>query len=279
MTTVRQVLFFCPQVGLVVRSIMASPADFDKVFDAMVEEYLEIGGQAVIDENLALCAHIREYEKSKSLQHMVGITADGGEVPNEMLFASSADWMAPNNGDVLEYRYNPPASDGAKVVLNDTDHTWGIGCEVGWVWKCFTRGMNPLFMDPWEPLPVAIHWNEGNLTKNQRYYHVWDPVRRNLGYTRDAALRLYLNRCVPHGELCSSTYCLADAGARYVCYFPAGGFEGVNLRGVDGVFKVEWLNPATGVTFDAPDISGGRRMALHAPFDGASVLFLSKTET
>ena len=36
-----------------VNSILADPADFDKVYDSLVAEYLANGGQAVIDERLA----------------------------------------------------------------------------------------------------------------------------------------------------------------------------------------------------------------------------------
>lgn len=44
-----------------VKSITASPEDFDKVYDALVAEYLEMGGQAIIDEKLAAyrTAHTR----------------------------------------------------------------------------------------------------------------------------------------------------------------------------------------------------------------------------
>lgn len=94
-----------------------------------------------------LTCFIHDYEKSKSKQHPVGITAEGGDQMNDVLFESHADWISPSNGKVYEYRYNPPAADGSKVILNDTDHLWGHGCEIQWIWKSFTRGMNVLFMD------------------------------------------------------------------------------------------------------------------------------------
>ena len=226
-----------------------------------------------------LCRFIQEHERSLPKQHPVGITAEGGEQENAELFATSADWISPSNGRLFEYRYNPPAADGSKVILTDTDHLWGHGGEVGWVWKSFTRGMNVLFMDPWEPIPADMPgWVRGGVSLNRRYYHAWDPIRRNLGYTRRYAQRMNLGACVPHPERCTSTYCLADPGHEYLCFFPAGGSEGLDLWDAAGTFAVEWLNPATGEIVSGAEIVGSRRHALGAPFPGASVLYLRRKD-
>jgi hypothetical protein len=226
-----------------------------------------------------LCAFIQEQERSQPKQHPVGITAEGGEQDNAELFATCADWISPSNGRLFEYRYNPPPADGSKVILTDTDHLWGHGGEVAWVWKSFTRGMNVLFMDPWEPIPADMPgWVRGGVSLNRRYYHAWDPLRRNLGYTRRYALRMDLGACIPHGELCTSTHCLANPGQEYLCFFPSGGAEGLDLCEAPGAFAAEWFNPATGETITAGEIAGGRRHALSAPFPGPSVLYLRKTD-
>ena len=39
---------------LYVKSIMASPDAFDSTWDTMVEEYMRIGGQEIIDEKTAV---------------------------------------------------------------------------------------------------------------------------------------------------------------------------------------------------------------------------------
>ena len=224
-----------------------------------------------------ICAFIQEYQRSKPKQHPVGITAEGGNQDNAALFATSADWISPGNGPRFEYRYNPPAADGSKVILNDTDHLWGHGAEVAWVWKSMTRGMNALFMDPWEPIPADMPgWVHDGVSLNRRYYHLWDPVRRNLGYARRYAERVDLSRAVPHDELCTSTYCLADPRRKYLCFFPAGGHEGMDLHDAPGSFAVEWFDPVTGRTYSAAPVSGGTRRALAAPFAGPSVLYLSQ---
>ena len=230
----------------------------------------------------AMCAYIREYEAGKPKRHMIGITPEGGDDLNERYMDLDCDWYSPSNGWKFEYRYNPSPSDGRKVLLNDTDHLWGHGCEVSWIWKSFTRGMNVLFMDPWEPFPGDLDWwQDGDVSRNGRYYYAWDGMRRNLGLTRALAKCFDLNLFVPDLDFCTSTYCLANKGSQYICYFPAGGYEGVDLRGTDGEFTAEWLDPATGITHKggavrASGAEGVRRAALRAPFDGPAVLLLFK---
>jgi hypothetical protein len=139
--------------------------------------------------------------------------------------------------------------------------------------------MNVLFMDPWEPIPADMPgWRRGGASLNRRYYPLWDPVRRNLGYTRSFARRMDLNACVPHNELCTSTYCLAHPGSEYLCFFPCGGHEGLDLRDAPGSFMIEWFDPMTGETRGSEDLTGGRRHALAAPFGGPTVLYLRRRE-
>ena len=269
----------CPQIlehqKAFIRKVIDTVNDLDNVIYEICNEIPH--RKEAMEWQEYLCAYIKEYEKSKPKQHMVGITAEGGEQVNEELFETNADWISPSNGRLFEYRYNPPAADGVKVILNDTDHLWGHGCEVGWIWKSFTRGMNVLFMDPWEPFPEELSfWLDGDITLNQRYYYAWDPMRRNLGYTRKVSSSYDMNRCVPHNELCTSTFCLANPGYQYVCFFTAGGTEGIDLQGTEGIFQVEWLNPMTGVMFKGQPVEGGTRAALRAPFEGPSVLLLFK---
>ncbi len=93
-----------------------------------------------------------------------------------------------------------------------------------------------------------------------------------------------MNRCVPDLDFCTSTYCLANKNQQYVCYFPAGGVEGLDGTGLDGEFHVAWLNPATGVTTKGDPLQAKsdsphavfQRAALRAPFDGPAVLLLYK---
>ncbi|MDI7276892.1 MAG: DUF6298 domain-containing protein, partial [Anaerolineae bacterium] len=93
---------------------------------------------------------IQEYEASKPKQHPVGMSYFYSGVAGAMnaLYAGPADWIAPgNDGQVFRYHDEPPAADGRKVILSDTDHFFGVGGDEKWVWKSFTRGLNPIFMD------------------------------------------------------------------------------------------------------------------------------------
>ena len=233
--------------------------------------------------------YVHEYEMSKPKQHPVGMTADGAFQDNRILFNSNADWISPSSGTAFIYRHNPPAADGSKVILADTDHLWGIGGNHKWVWKSFLRGINPIFMDPWEPLPGRVKDMGIGLCEdiNRRDNPVWQTVRKNIGYTRRYAEKINLNKMLPHGELSTSGYCLANPLEEYLVYLPEGGTVGMDLgHGGKRLFNVEWFNPATGGAITGKPIeiqpySGNEYMGFDplgyeftAPFDGDAVLYL-----
>jgi len=84
------------------------------------------------------------------------MTADG---TNSNLFSSNADWISPCYVGADDYFANPPAADGSKVIIPDTDHISSQTYDVAWVWRSFLRGLNPIVMDWW------------NGTQ-------WDPIQR-----------------------------------------------------------------------------------------------------
>jgi hypothetical protein len=203
---------------------------------------------------------IHEYERTKPKQHPVGITGHGAERVESML-ASPADWISPGRND--GYAENPPAWDGKKVSLLDTDHIWGVGGNVAWVWKAFVRGHNPIFMDPYDGSVLGK-------PDDPR----WPPIRRALGETRRYADRMNLAKTVPAGELASTGYCLANAGSEYLVYLPDGGSAAVDLSAAEGELAAEWFNPAKGEAIAAEAVSGGAKRELQAPFRGHAVLYL-----
>ncbi len=272
----------CPQLlahqKAYIRKIVETVNDLDNVLYEVCNEIPF--RQEAFDWSDHIAQYVHDCEAGMPKQHPVGITAEGGDQDNANLWETCADWISPSNGRLFEYRYNPPAADGRKVVVNDTDHLWGIGCETAWIWKSFTRGLNALFMDPWQLIPGALpEYNDGQLSRHQRYYYGWDPVRRNLGYARAYALKMDLNACLPHGELCTSGYCLADPGREYLCFLPEGGQQGIDLWGQPGKYKVEWFDPATGKTYDGGVVDGDARHALGAPFAGMSVAYLKRSSS
>jgi len=210
---------------------------------------------------------IQNYEKSKPKQHPVGMTFQYKGGSNATLFESPADWISPNPEG--GYRDNPPAADGRKVILNDTDHLWGIGGNQAWVWKSFLRGLNPLFMDPYDGVVLGTSFDLK-----------WEPIRKSMGYTLRFAKRVDLTQMTPRDDLASSTYCLAAPGKEYLVYLPEGNEVTVDLADVSGQVSVEWFNPNTEESKIAEPATGGAARKLISPFgsDDAVLYLRAKSE-
>jgi hypothetical protein len=181
---------------------------------------------------------------------------------NKTLFDSPADWISPNPEG--GYRDDPPPADGSKVILNDTDHLWGIGGNVGWVWKSFLRGLNPIFMDPYD----------GRVLSKGTDPQWPEFVRKAQGHVLIWSQRVQLAELTPHGELASSKYCLAKPGAEYLVYAPAGNMN-LTVTLPPGKFSVVWFDTASGRETEAETVTHvGSHHAFTAPFDGDAVLYL-----
>ncbi len=206
---------------------------------------------------------IHDVEAKKPKQHPVGMTFQYKGGSNQTLFDSPAEWISPNHEG--GYRDNPPVNDGKKVVLSDTDHLWGIGGNQAWVWKSFTRGLNPIFMDPYDGIVL------GN-----RFDPKWDPIRRSMGYTLNYANRMDLEKTNPRTDLASSDYCLANPGQEYLVYLPEGGKVAVDLSEKTNQYSVEWFDPTSNKTQMGKRIDGGAKRTLKSPFgETDAVLFLN----
>jgi uncharacterized protein YjdB len=210
---------------------------------------------------------IRDYESTKPKQHPIGITPMWPGGSDSDLLASSADWIS-NTGNPEA----PATATGAKVIITDTDHLCGICGSVGWVWKSFAKGQNPILMDGYDGAAIGLGAASYNVNDP-----IWEAIRKNMGYARNYALRLDLAAAVPHGDLVNSEatgYCLAKPGSQYLVYIPSAGSVNMNLSAVTGTLNVEWLNPATGVITQTGTTTGGASVTLTAPFSGAAILFL-----
>lgn len=213
---------------------------------------------------------IKAEEAKRPKQHPVGMTFQYNPSTklrgtNQILFDSPADWISPNSGINGSYSYktNPPPADGRKVIIPDTDHLGGIWGTPEWVWKSFTRGLNPIFMDPYDNKIIG-----GTPPAS------WDPVRANLGRALRVAERVNLAAMLPDEKLASTGYCLAEQGKSYVVFAPEGGKIEVDLVEAKAALSVEWLEVATGKIANAEPITGGAKRTFQASFKGAAVLFL-----
>jgi hypothetical protein len=250
-----------PTVNVIQAAYIRKVVETVNSLDNVLYEVINEGGEKEWD--WWVVETVREYQRTKPKQHPIGITGHGAERLASML-ASPADWISPGSQD--GYKDDPPAWDGKKVSLLDTDHVWGVGGNGAWVWKSLMRGHNPLFMDPYDGAVL------GN-----RFDPQWEPIRRNLGHALRLARRLDLAAMTPQNRLASTAYCLADPGNAYAVYVPTGGKAIVALRETRAHFNVEWFAPSTGKPFADKPVAGGVDREFTAPFDGEAVLLLCRS--
>jgi hypothetical protein len=239
-----------------IRKVVDTVNDLDNVLYEVINE----GGEKQWD--WWVVETVRRCERTQPRQHPIGITGHGAERLASML-ASPADWISPGRQD--GFGDDPPAWDGKKVSLLDTDHVWGVGGNGAWVWKSLVRGHNPLFMDPYDGTVLG-----------KRFDPQWEPIRRNLGHARRLANRLDLAAMSPQDDLASTKFCLADPGNAYVVYLPSGKKAKVSMGRVSHRFAVEWIHPSTGKAVAADAVAGVADREFTAPFDGDALLHLSR---
>lgn len=241
-----------------VEKVIDTLNDLDNVLYEIVNE----SGAYSTEWQYEMIRFVKQYEAKKPKQHPVGMTfqySNMGRGTNANLFASPADWISPSNQD--PYRDDPPPATGAKVILSDTDHLWGEGGDGVWVWKSFTRGLNPIFMDGGiRTFPASADWRES--------------ARDAMGDALAFARRVNLTSMTPRGELSSTKYCLANAGVEYLVYQPATGPFSVELP--PGAYSVEWFNPRSRSGSKGPPVqaTAGRPESFTPPFEGQAVLYL-----
>src|SRR5690606_25862806 len=202
---------------------------------------------------------VKSYEATKPKQHPVGMTFQYEGGSNATLLASAADWISPNEQG--GYKEDPPIPDGRKVVIADTDHLWGEGGDGVWVWKSFTRGLHTLFMD-------------GGIMTFPPSADERQSARRAMGQTARYAARMNLATMRPQDDssICSTRYCLTNAGKEYLVYQPASGAFTLNVAA--GTYVFEWFNPGTGSVASRGSVtvpSGSRSFS--PPFGGSAVLY------
>lgn len=200
--------------------------------------------------------YIKTYEAGEAKQHPIGMTFQTGG-SNATLFATDADtvWVSPDATG--GYDTAPPANDGTKVILLDTDHL-GNNQTGDWVWKAFTRGYNPIYMDGYDLWPPL--GEEAN-------------IRAYMGYTRTYADKMNLVAMTPQNALSETTYCLANVGYEYLFYQPGTGAFDINVT--YRKYLYEWCNPTTGVIVESGSNHFGTQ-EVTPPFSGAAVLYLKE---
>jgi hypothetical protein len=249
-----------------VRRVIDAVWDLDNVLYEISNE--TTSGASYVEWQKHIITVIKSYEAKKGIHHPVGMTALYPNGNDTDLFQSDADFVSPATklgvGDTW------PAS-GKKVLLWDTDHLCGNCGDGPWVWRSFTRGVNPVFMDVYDgAYPVTM------LPKPEDPR--WESARKSMGYTLAYANRMDLASMAPHPEVCSSRYCLAggvSGHSEYLVYLNGAKSARVNLTGISGLVAAEWFDPEQGRAFAAGKIRGGGPRTFTAP-DGAQVLYLKE---
>jgi hypothetical protein len=195
---------------------------------------------------------VRRHEQIRGYdRHPIGITMQF-PVPeqtkvNDPLFGSRAEWVSPGYDDEIfaagghpmapgsppsRWYDDPPAADGRKVVITDTDHYAPGQGDALWAWKSFLRGHHPILMD--FGLIGGVRPADGGAP-----YAQFEPAREAMGDTRRFADRMDLVRTEPRTDLSSTGYALASPGQEYLVLQPSEDPFTVLLE--PGTYSVEWF--------------------------------------
>jgi uncharacterized protein DUF6298 len=235
---------------------------------------------------------VKQYEKQKGYAaHPIGMTmqfpvADQTKV-NDPLFSGSADWISPGYDDEMftggrhpmapgappsRWFDHPPASDGRKVVITDTDHYAPGKGDALWAWKSFLRGHHTILMD---------FGLIGGVNPSDPSYASFEPARYAMGDTRRYAERMKLIDMVPRDDLTSTGYALANPGREYIVLQPSATNEAFEVQLVAGSYEVEWYSVQSRETRKGGTVSVARDGSVRftSPFVvvGPSVMYLRRS--
>lgn len=256
-----------------IRKVVDTVNDLDNVLYEVANE----AGSPYSDAwQVRVINYVKQYEASKTKRHPVGITFQWQGGSDLTLYNSPADWISPGS--------HVPPSDGHKVIINDTDHSFsyvefkraGPAAQRAWVWENFASGNNVAFMDPYltkwpnrnyPPGPTA----DPSVGAQTDTY--WDGIRDAMGPTLTYANRMNLVKTKPQPSLSSTGFCLANPGAEYLVYQPYT--RPFTLQLAPGTYQIEWFNPATNLIASTGSVTGSTGdQSFTAPFAGDAVLFL-----
>jgi hypothetical protein len=233
---------------------------------------------------------VRRYERQRGYDsHPIGMTAqfpvpDQAKV-NDRLFNGPADWVSPGFDDVAHpggatrsrWFTDPPANDGTKVVITDTDHYAPGAGDALWAWKSFLRGHNPILMD----FGIVDVVNPLDPALGVPSYESLEPTRYAMGDTLHCAQRMRLTAMQPRGDLSSTGYVLADPGEEYLVLQPAELADPFTVTMDPGTYAVQWYGVSSRERAAADEVTVGSRavISFSAPFatPGPAVLHLKKT--
>lgn len=243
-----------------VRKVVETVNDFDNVLYEISNE----NHPPSTEWQYAMIRYIKQLEAKMPKQHPVGMTFQYKGGSNQTLLSSPADWISPNNAG--GYRDDPPAGDGTKVIVSDTDHLWGIGGSPDWAWKSYLRGLNPIFMDPYDGKIISHGFGDAQC----------EPIRQALGLIARSSQSVDLASMTPRPELASTRFCLAAPGNEYLVYIP-GGNTRITLKLAAGEYTAVWMDTSTGKELASQSLKhNGNEWSAQSPGAGSTLLHLRR---
>ena len=241
---------------------------------------------------------VKQYEGEMGYaRHPIGMTmqfpvAEQTKV-NAPLFESRADWISPGYDDEIfadgghpmapgspqsRWLEDPPAADGSKVVITDTDHYAPGRGDALWAWKSFLRGQHPILMD--FGLIGGITPGEPS-AGDPMSFAAFEPARYAMGDTVRFAGRMKLIEMKPRGDLSSTGYALASPGKEYLVLQSSDGPFAVILD--PGTYSAEWFSIGERTTIRGEDatVEHPTETAFSPPSQapGPTVLYLRNVST
>jgi hypothetical protein len=235
---------------------------------------------------------VKQYEKEKGYDaHPMGMTmqfpvADQTKV-NDPLWSGPADWISPGYDDSIftggrhpmapgaapsRWFDDPPAADGKKVVITDTDHYAPGKGDALWAWKSFLRGHHPILMD---------FGLIGGVNPSDPAYASFEAARLAMGDTRRYAERMNLIDMTPHADLASTGYALANPGREYLVLQPNASSDAFDVRLAAGSYDVAWYSVTSRETKQQSKMrvakDGSVRFTSPFAVPGPSVLYLRRS--
>ncbi len=122
---------------------------------------------------------------------------------NDAMYGMTTEIIAPCDPDG-SFATDPPAADGRKVLIADSDHYEPDNIDFDWVWKTFLRGQHPVFMD----LTQTLEWWAGDSWDPEE--NRWAKVLRALGAIQDLVASVNKTR---NGRAVSGLADMAPQGA------------------------------------------------------------------
>ena len=242
---------------------------------------------------------VKRHERERGyMPHPIGMTmqfpvSEQTNV-NDPLYESRADWISPGYDDEIfadgghpmapgspqsHWLEDPPAADGRKVVITDTDHYAPGRGDALWAWKSFLRGHHPILMD--FGLIGGVNPPDPS-AGGPMSFDAFEPARWAMGDTTAYAERMNLIEMQPRSDLASTGFALAHPGEEYLVLQPGAASDPFTVVLEPGTYAVEWFSVEGRETTTVNDmtVENPEQRSFSAPFAtaGSTVLYLKGVE-